>query len=58
MALNNLAVSYKTLSQASKALPYQLRSLAIQEKALGPLHSTTAVALSNLARIYFGYALS
>ncbi|MCG3772613.1 MAG: hypothetical protein JW384_03828 [Nitrosomonadaceae bacterium] len=52
MALGNLAQTYFALAQYDKALPLQVRSLAIREKVQGPEHPDTALALNNLAQTY------
>ena len=50
--LNNLAVTYRDLGQADKALPLQQRALRITEAVLGPDHPDTAIWLKNLAVTY------
>ena len=50
--LNNLAQTYSALAQYDKALPLQIRALAIDEKAFGPEHPNTAIDLENLAIHY------
>ncbi len=52
LALNNLAVFYKTMGAYEKAEPLYRRSLAIREKVMGPEHPDTAAVLNNLAGLY------
>ena len=54
--LNKLANIYVDLGQYEKAIPLELRALAIREKILGPEHPDTALALSNLAWTYSALA--
>ncbi|NQU50251.1 MAG: CHAT domain-containing protein [Planctomycetes bacterium] len=49
--MNNLAILLKIQRNYDEALPLLKQSLAIYEKVLGPVHSTTAHGLSNLAVI-------
>ena len=50
--LNNLAELYQAQGQYAQAEPLFKRSLAIQEKALGPDHPDVATSLNNLAGLY------
>jgi tetratricopeptide (TPR) repeat protein len=52
LALSYLASTYSALAQHDKALPLQLRALAINEKILGPEHPDTARTLNNVAYTY------
>ena len=48
-SLNNLAVLYQLQGRYAEAEPLFKRSLAIREKALGPVHPDVAATLENLA---------
>ena len=48
-SLNNLAGLYDTQGDYAKAEPLYKRSLAIDEKALGPDHPNVAISLENYA---------
>ena len=50
--LNNLALLYYTQGKYAEAEPLYKRSLAINEKALGPDHPHVATDLNNLASLY------
>jgi tetratricopeptide (TPR) repeat protein len=50
--LNNLAALYNNQGKFAEAKPLYKRSLAINEKALGPDHPYVATGLNNLAKIY------
>ena len=50
--LNNLANLYEEQSHYGDAEPFYKRLLAIQEKAFGPDHLTTAQALNSLADMF------
>jgi CHAT domain-containing protein/Tfp pilus assembly protein PilF len=52
ISLNNLAVLYVAQDRYAEAEPLYKRSLAIDEKALGPDHPNVATALNNLALLY------
>ena len=51
-SLNNLAVLYRAQGRYAEAEPLYKRSLAIDEKALGPEHPDVGTALNNLAGLY------
>ena len=51
-ALNNLASLYDNQGRYVEAEPLYKRSLTIDEKALGPEHTSVARALNNLANLY------
>ena len=51
-SLNNLAALYDKQGRYADAEPLYKRSLAIQEKALGPDHPDVATSLNNLAVLY------
>ena len=51
-SLSNLAVSLGSAGDYEQAEPLLKRALAIQEKALGPEHPSTALGLNNLAGLY------
>ena len=50
--LNNLAGLYRNQGRYADAEPLYKRSLAIDEKALGPDHPAVATGLNNLALLY------
>jgi tetratricopeptide (TPR) repeat protein len=50
--LNALAYNYHKLGDDAKALPLMVRTLAINEKVLGPEHPYTAKLLHNVAYVY------
>lgn len=50
--LTAIAFNHEKLNQPSKALPLQVRALAIREKVLGPEHADTATSLTSLALTY------
>jgi tetratricopeptide (TPR) repeat protein len=52
MSLNNLADLYSDQGRYSEAEPLFKRSLAIDEKALGPSHPYVATSLNDLASLY------
>ncbi|MCH8805465.1 MAG: tetratricopeptide repeat protein, partial [Planctomycetes bacterium] len=52
LSLNNLAMLYDTQGKYDQAEPLFKRSLAINEKALGPEHPDVAASLNNLAELY------
>ncbi len=49
--LNNLALLYKAQGRYAEAEPLYKRSLAIDEKALGPEHPAVATSLENYAAL-------
>ena len=49
--INNLALLYYTQGKHTEAEPLYQRSLAIQEKALGPEHPDVATSLENYAKL-------
>ena len=51
-SLNNLAELYSEQGRYAEAEPLYKRSLAIDEKALGPDHPDVASSLNNLAELY------
>jgi tetratricopeptide (TPR) repeat protein len=51
-SLNKLAALYDAQGDHTKAEPLYKRSLAIDEKALGPDHPGVATSLENLAGLY------
>jgi hypothetical protein len=50
--LNAQVLQYYSTGRYQQAIPLAQRVLAIREKALGPEHPGTAVALNNLATLY------
>ena len=52
LSLNNLAGLYQAQGRYAEAEPLYKRSLAINEKALGPDHPDVALSLNNLAELY------
>ncbi len=50
-SLNNLAALYEVQGNYAEAEPLYQRSLAIQEKALGPEHPDVATSLENYAAL-------
>ena len=52
LSLNNLAALYVAQGRYAEAEPLYKRSLAIQEKALGPDHPDVGTSLNNLAGLY------
>jgi tetratricopeptide (TPR) repeat protein len=50
--LNNLAELYRAQGHYAKAEPLYKRSLAIQEKALGPAHADVGIVLNNIGSLY------
>ena len=52
ISLNNLAELYRIQGRYADAEPLFKRSLAINEKALGPEHPNVATSLNNLAALY------
>ena len=53
MSLNNLAELFRTQGRYSEAEPLYKRSLAIREKALGPVHPSVGTSLNNLAALAY-----
>src|SRR4051794_22041616 len=51
--LNDQALKLHALGRYDEAIPLAQRALAIHEKVLGPEHSDTAMALNNLAYVYY-----
>ncbi len=50
--LNSLALLYHAQGHYAEAEPLYKRALAIQEKALGPDHSSVAISLENYAALF------
>ncbi|HEY4932936.1 MAG TPA: tetratricopeptide repeat protein [Terriglobales bacterium] len=53
VVLNNLALALDAQAKYSEAEPLYKRSLAIEEKALGPDHPEVAIRLNNLGLLYY-----
>jgi tetratricopeptide (TPR) repeat protein len=52
MTINNLGNLYYSMRDYAKAEHFFQRALKVREKALGPDHPDTALALNNLALLY------
>ena len=51
--MNNLAIVYRAIGDVPRATEMFLRSLHIWEKAVGPYHRSTLLAVGNLAQLYW-----